>query len=280
VIRKLPSDTSGVDRRADAYAKGATVVREALAVRDGTGKGEYLKNDRRFENEELSRVRHMQVSGNSGRLIIDETRRYLLTTPMTTVSQTNHQNRVAETLADWCRRRKIPAVIEAMTAHFARKFLRHLGSKGLSERTIENYRSSLRGLWAYVLWKDAEFLRFGNFPESFRISTPIENPWALRFAPVASRKTRVSRKPTRANANLNKQGLSRGLSAAKKEADRRALEIQPILRRIRRSGVLSAKGIARALNGAGQRTARGKYWDATAVLRVEARLRQIDDGQG
>jgi DNA invertase Pin-like site-specific DNA recombinase len=58
---------------------------------------------------------------------------------------------------------------------------------------------------------------------------------------------------------------ARGTAGTKAEADRFAKNIMPIVHEIQKSGVVSNRGIARALNARGVATARGGTWTAVQV---------------
>jgi DNA invertase Pin-like site-specific DNA recombinase len=67
---------------------------------------------------------------------------------------------------------------------------------------------------------------------------------------------------------------ARAVASVKADAHRFALNVAPIIRDIRSSGVASHRGIARSLNARGVATARGGEWTAVQVgsilQRVEA----------
>lgn len=56
------------------------------------------------------------------------------------------------------------------------------------------------------------------------------------------------------------------------KADHAAFAILPEIQRLQAGGIVRLNAIAQELNGAGQRTARGSAWTATAVKRVLARV--------
>jgi hypothetical protein len=63
------------------------------------------------------------------------------------------------------------------------------------------------------------------------------------------------------------------LEARRRQAEARAADLAPIIADIRRGGVTSLKGIARALNARGVPTATGKgRWEIPQVRRMLARL--------
>ena len=76
-------------------------------------------------------------------------------------------------------------------------------------------------------------------------------------------KDHSTRKPTRA-----------GPSANKREADRFAQTVAPVIRELRAEGIVAQSAIAQALNQRHVETARGGKWHRTSVLRLLNRLRR------
>lgn len=67
-------------------------------------------------------------------------------------------------------------------------------------------------------------------------------------------------------------GNVQAVAAIKAKADAKAQRLRGQIAAIRAEGITSAQGTARALNGRGILTARGKLWDAKAVQRLLDRL--------
>lgn len=72
--------------------------------------------------------------------------------------------------------------------------------------------------------------------------------------------------------HLKGLGNAEAVEAIKAKADAKAEGLREDLEDIRRAGITSARGIARALNERHIRTPRGASWDAKAVTRLAARL--------
>ena len=69
--------------------------------------------------------------------------------------------------------------------------------------------------------------------------------------------------------NPNLEGARwRALAANSAAADRFAANVQPIIEQIQKSGVSSLRGVARALEARGIKTARGGEWTARTVINV------------
>jgi DNA invertase Pin-like site-specific DNA recombinase len=64
----------------------------------------------------------------------------------------------------------------------------------------------------------------------------------------------------------------RATASVKAEADRFAKNVAPVIRDIRKSGALSLRAVARALNARGVATARGGEWTAVQVSAIEQRV--------
>ncbi len=69
-----------------------------------------------------------------------------------------------------------------------------------------------------------------------------------------------------------KHGNGAAMAGKARAALERAERYREEIDRLEAEGVRSLSGIATALNTAGERTARGGQWDATAVRRLKARL--------
>jgi DNA invertase Pin-like site-specific DNA recombinase len=64
----------------------------------------------------------------------------------------------------------------------------------------------------------------------------------------------------------------RAVASVKADADRFALNVAPVIREIQSSGIVSHRGIARALNARGVATARGGKWTAVQVGSILRRV--------
>ena len=64
------------------------------------------------------------------------------------------------------------------------------------------------------------------------------------------------------------EAQARGNRTKALEADRFAANMLPVIRNIQRTGITSARAIARVLNKSGVRTARGGAWQSTQVLAI------------
>ena len=64
----------------------------------------------------------------------------------------------------------------------------------------------------------------------------------------------------------------RGANTNKARATQFAANVQPVVESIRKAGIVSLHGIAKALNDRGVTTARGGRWYATSVRNIEAHL--------
>ncbi len=81
--------------------------------------------------------------------------------------------------------------------------------------------------------------------------------------------------PSRAGQQA--QASRMGVQANIASADRFAANVLPVIREIQAAGVVSMKGIAKALNARGVRTARGRKWHPSSVKRVLARQTRLTD---
>jgi len=111
------------------------------------------------------------------------------------------------------------------------------------------------------------------------------DPFMLHlYAALAEKERRLISERTRAALGQRKaQGArlgnstnpaaaaAKGRQTAAEEAGRFATSILPIINSIQRSGITSLRGIARALNERGVRTARGGKWQVSNVRNVLAR---------
>ena len=68
------------------------------------------------------------------------------------------------------------------------------------------------------------------------------------------------------------RGSKAALTAIRARADGHARDLQPVVARLRMSGVISLSAIAAALNHEGMRTPRGGSWHASSVKNLLARL--------
>lgn len=262
------------DRNNTAFKNGAKIVKEALADRAGRGDRSYLTLPR-FKNDAMSVVRHVKLVDGRGRPIMRTLERSFTVRTNLGEDQRRHERGVARRLLVWCIKRGLPPFIELLNWRDAARFLRELAARGLARRTMDNYRSVLSRLWEYVADSDAEFLRHTKFPKIWERSSPLENPWKNIAIPPPKAKV-ISHRTKRSTRDASTQlGLLRGPLATAKQADQLALRLRSIIKGIRSKGITSKRGIARALNEMGEPTPRGKVWDATAVRRVEGRIRQL-----
>lgn len=88
-------------------------------------------------------------------------------------------------------------------------------------------------------------------------------------AALAGRKVKGAKLGNRTNAA---EAAQLGRQVTRRQAERFAAAILPIIASIQRSGVTSYRGIAQALNNRGVRTARGGLWQASNVRNVIARF--------
>lgn len=68
------------------------------------------------------------------------------------------------------------------------------------------------------------------------------------------------------------QGSTAALAALRRRADDHAKDLEPVIRRLQREGVLSLGRLATALNDENMRTPRGGSWHASSVRNLLARL--------
>ena len=73
-------------------------------------------------------------------------------------------------------------------------------------------------------------------------------------------------------AHLRGRGNAEAVEAVRRGAEERAKALRGTLEALRTEGIVSAQGIARALNERGVLTARGGAWTARSVLNMVARL--------
>jgi DNA invertase Pin-like site-specific DNA recombinase len=84
-------------------------------------------------------------------------------------------------------------------------------------------------------------------------------------AALAAAKARGAKLGNRTNlAEAQRQGAEAG----RREADRRAANVLPVIAEVRRAGARTLREVAAALTARGVRTPRGGEWTATAVKRV------------
>lgn len=72
------------------------------------------------------------------------------------------------------------------------------------------------------------------------------------------------------------EAQAKGGAAARREADRFAANIMPIIEQIQRAGLTSYNGIAKALNDRGVKTAKGGTWAASTVRNIMLRTPDLD----
>lgn len=72
------------------------------------------------------------------------------------------------------------------------------------------------------------------------------------------------------------EAQAKGGEAMKREADRFAANIMPVIEQINRAGVTSYNGIAKALNDRGVKTAKGGTWAAATVRNIMLRAPTLD----
>src|SRR6187397_1735353 len=87
---------------------------------------------------------------------------------------------------------------------------------------------------------------------------------------LAARKAQGARLGNPRNAG---EAAAAGRAVQIAEADQFAANVLPILNSVRASGVTDLRGIARALNDRGVRTARGGRWHVSNVKNIIARAR-------
>jgi DNA invertase Pin-like site-specific DNA recombinase len=92
-------------------------------------------------------------------------------------------------------------------------------------------------------------------------------------AALAARKANGTSLGNRSNA-AEAASIGRAVSIA--EADRFAASVLPLIERLQCAGITSYRGIARALNDRGVRTARGGQWQVSNVRNLLARLSELD----
>lgn len=72
------------------------------------------------------------------------------------------------------------------------------------------------------------------------------------------------------------EAQAKGGAAVRREADRFAANIMPIIEQIQRAGLTSYNGIAKALNDRGVKTAKGGIWAASTVRNIMLRAPDLD----
>jgi len=87
-------------------------------------------------------------------------------------------------------------------------------------------------------------------------------------AALSARKATGTRLGNRVNPGA---AAARGRAASVAEADRYAASIKPMVEQLHREGIVSYRGIAKALNNRGIRTARGGSWQVSNVRNIIAR---------
>lgn len=112
------------------------------------------------------------------------------------------------------------------------------------------------------------------------------DPFMLHlYAALAEKERRLISERTRAALAARKKGGTRlgntanaaeaatiGRTISIREADRFAQSVLPLIRSMQDSGIVSLRGLAKALNDRGVRTARGGLWQVSNVRNVLARV--------
>jgi hypothetical protein len=223
------------------------------------------------QHDQLSASRYIRLVTGRGHSLAKTLETNLNSLGYSGDKQQQHARRVVAALQTWCSRRGFPPVIEVLHRRNARAFLRNLDAKGLGRRTVENYRTVLSCLWDFVAASQAEMIRSSKRQKVWEGSTLLENPWKSLEVPKAQASSSSPKSDAATTADT--QGLAKGPAATAKKARERAFVLRPTLRALSKEGIISNCGIARELNRMGERTPRGKFWDATGVRRLKIRCR-------
>lgn len=128
-----------------------------------------------------------------------------------------------------------------------------------------------------------------DMPEANRLTVGILACVAEAEAEAISKRTKEALAAAKARGvelgnpeNLDQEAREKGAKVSAKvrkaRADRRALDLAPVLEEIREDGTTSLRGMARELNDRGIPTARDGTWTATSVKRVLERLEGLKEG--
>jgi DNA invertase Pin-like site-specific DNA recombinase len=129
---------------------------------------------------------------------------------------------------------------------------------------------------AKILDDDVLDVKFADMPEANKLTLRIMAAVAQHEREAISARTKAAlqaakaRGKTLGNPKLAKVRLA-GHEANRREADRFAANVKPVIEQIRASGAMSLRAVAAALTARGVPTARGGAWDASTVANVMRR---------
>ena len=117
-----------------------------------------------------------------------------------------------------------------------------------------------------------------DMPQADRFTVGILALVAEREAEMISQRTKAAlaaakrRGAVLGNPQLG-EARERALKALKGDADNRAQDVMPVIRKIQKAGITTMAGIAQSLNALGVKTARGGRWHGSTVHYVMKRLK-------